>query len=384
MTIIIDRRNTRSSKNCSNRTRFIHRYKNYIKKTLDDCVEKKKIKDLTDSVAIPINWDIRDIDMGFNRSTGTYDYIGTGNKEYEKGDRFYKDNDNPESSIYEDEESDQGDYTFTLTKEEFFDLYFDDMELPDFIKTSMMNICKSSYKRAGYIKNGVISRLDILKTLQMSLARRLSCPKDKNPPFLDDIDLRFKNIISVPQPMLKAVMFCMMDVSGSMTEHHSYLSKKFFILLYLFLCKNYTSVDIRFIRYHHSAKDVSEEEFFNSHQTGGTQVLPALQLINEIIKNEYSINTYNIYIAHTSDGDIGNLDDTLIEYLDHNLINKLQYYAYLQVQDAYQYGDFKEGNEGLYGILKSSSYWMTKLNIETAVDLQDIFPVLKNLFKRNK
>lgn len=384
MTIIIDRRNVKSSKNSSNRSRFIKRYKKYIKESLEKVMEKKSIEDSNEPVDVPIDWDIKETDIGFDKETGERECIISGNDEYEKGDCIDKESSENESGTNGEIGNDS--FTITLTKEEFFDIYFYDMELPDFIKESMIDSVKDQYKRAGYIKDGIPSRIDILKTLQMSIARRISNKnKDKKPPFIDDIDLRYKHYINVPQPMLKAVMFCCMDVSGSMDQHHKFLSKKFFTLLYLFLIKNYKSVDLRFIRYHHLAKDVDETAFFYDTETGGTQVMEGLNLINDIIMRDYPLHIYNIYIAHTSDGDIGHNDDEdIVSFIDNELIPKIQYYAYLQVQDADQFNAFEGGYRKLYGILEESSNIGKKLNIETVLAEEDIFPVLQNLFKKEK
>ena len=74
-------------------------------------------------------------------------------------------------------------------------------------------------------------------------------------------------------------MFCVMDVSGSMDEAKKDIAKRFFILLYIFLTKNYENIELVFIRHHTSAKEVNEEEFFYSRETGGTVVSSALELM---------------------------------------------------------------------------------------------------------
>ncbi len=71
-------------------------------------------------------------------------------------------------------------------------------------------------------------------------------------------------------------MFCLMDVSGSMTEHMKDLAKRFYALLYIFLKRRYRHVEIVFIRHTHEAKEVDEETFFHSPETGGTVVSTAL------------------------------------------------------------------------------------------------------------
>lgn len=382
MTIIIDRRDTKSNKNTSNRNRFIKRYKQHLKDSLDKVMRDKSIKDAGKSIDVPVNHNIIERDIDFDEDTGEYERVISGNKDFVKGDKIDIDEDDDSQGTGGGDGEDN--FLFTLTKEEFFDIYFYDMDLPDFIKESMLDTTKKQYRRAGFIKDGIPVRLDILKTMQMSIARRISSKESgKKPPFLDDIDLRYRHFINVPKPMLKAVIFFCMDVSGSMEEHHKLLSKKFFILFYLFLNKTYESVDVRFIRYHHHASDVTEHEFFYSRETGGTEVLEGLGLINKIIDEEYPTNIYNVYVAHTSDGDASSKDEEdIIPFLDNELIDKLQYYAYVQVQTPKAYEWFNNGWEKLFGVLKNSKHFGKKLNIETAIYEGDVFPVLHNLFKK--
>src|SRR5208337_2354110 len=86
-------------------------------------------------------------------------------------------------------------------------------------------------------------------------------------PYIDPLDVRYSRFEQVPKPVTQAVMFCLMDVSGSMTEHMKDLAKRFFMLLYLFLTRRYRQVDIVFIRHTHEAKEVDEDTFFYSTET---------------------------------------------------------------------------------------------------------------------
>ncbi|MCP6133388.1 YeaH/YhbH family protein, partial [Klebsiella pneumoniae] len=101
-------------------------------------------------------------------------------------------------------------------------------------------------------------------------------------PFLDTFDLKYNLLVKQPNPSSKAVMFCQMDVSGSMTQATKDIAKRFFILLYLFLKRNYDRIEVVFIRHHTSAREVDEEEFFYSRETGGTIVSSALKMMQEI------------------------------------------------------------------------------------------------------
>ena len=102
-------------------------------------------------------------------------------------------------------------------------------------------------------------------------------------PFIDEVDIRYHRHVKEPIPHSKAVMFCLMDVSGSMDQRTKDLAKRFYILLYLFLSRNYDKTEVVFIRHHTSAKEVDEDEFFHSRETGGTLVSCALTLVDEII-----------------------------------------------------------------------------------------------------
>src|SRR5690606_4945804 len=103
-----------------------------------------------------------------------------------------------------------------------------------------------------------------------------------------------------PEPVTHAVVFFLMDVSMSMGDAEKMIAKKFFILLYLFLSKNYKKIEIRFVRHTQEAQEVDEQTFFYSTETGGTQVSSGLKLINEIIDNELKVSETNIYVAQAS------------------------------------------------------------------------------------
>ncbi|MEE3191613.1 MAG: YeaH/YhbH family protein, partial [Pseudomonadota bacterium] len=212
-----------------------------------------------------------------------------------------------------------------------------------------------------------------LKADIADLERRL-----KKIPFLDDIDLRYRNQVKVPMPTSKAVMFCLMDVSGSMTQDVKDMAKRFYLLLYLFLERNYEQIEIVFIRHHTSAKEVTEEEFFYSRETGGTIVSSALKLMNEIVKSRYDENEWNIYAAQASDGD--NWDDDspqCAEILRNELLPVVQYFSYIEITphnhqalwEAYQQvgSEFKK------------NFAMAQIR-----GPEDIFPVFRELFSKEQ
>jgi uncharacterized sporulation protein YeaH/YhbH (DUF444 family) len=156
-------------------------------------------------------------------------------------------------------------------------------------------------------------------------------------PFLDPIDLRFRSRVRVPVPTSKAVMFCLMDVSGSMDEQRKELAKRFFILLYLFLTRHYEKIELVFIRHHTQAQEVSEDDFFHARETGGTVVSSALELMDQIIRERYNPTEWNIYGAQASDGDNWHHDSGRCrELLAEKLLPACRYYAYVQVAEEEQ------------------------------------------------
>lgn len=122
-------------------------------------------------------------------------------------------------------------------------------------------------------------------------------------PFIDPIDIRFRRFETVPKPVAQAVMFCLMDVSGSMSEHMKDLAKRFYMLLYVFLTRRYRHVEIVFIRHTNRAEEVDEDTFFHGPASGGTLVSSALQAMHEIVRLRFRPADWNIYAAQASDGD---------------------------------------------------------------------------------
>ena len=195
-------------------------------------------------------------------------------------------------------------------------------------------------------------------------------------PFIDDFDLRYNLSAKEAMPSNAAVMFCLMDVSGSMTQTTKDIAKKFYLLLYMFLRRNYEKIEVVFIRHHTNAKEVDEEEFFYSRETGGTIVSSALRLMQQVIAERYPANAWNIYAAQASDGDNWNDDSPLCQrILEKELIAKVQYFSYIEITPRdhqalwHAYAQVKAANPNSFAM-------------EQIVDQSDIYPVFRHLFQR--
>ena len=194
-------------------------------------------------------------------------------------------------------------------------------------------------------------------------------------PFIDEFDLRYNHRVKVPQPNTQAVMFCVMDVSGSMDQEKKDIAKRFFMLLYLFLTRTYEKIELVFIRHHTIALEVDEHDFFYSRETGGTVVSSALELMAKVITDRYNSAEWNIYAAQASDGDNWNDDSPLCrEILSESIMPLVQYFAYIEItNDVHQ----NLWHEYLKVRKKFSNFAMQRIESH-----EDIYPVFRELFKK--
>ncbi len=150
--------------------------------------------------------------------------------------------------------------------------------------------------------------------------------------YIDPIDIRYRRFEPQIRPSAHAVMLCVMDVSASMSEHMKDIAKRFFMLLFVFLHKRYKKVEIVFIRHTDEAKEVDEQTFFHSTESGGTRVSSALALARDVVRERYPPNAWNIYVAQASDGDNDPRDNTAATtLLASELLPMVQYFAYLEI-----------------------------------------------------
>jgi uncharacterized sporulation protein YeaH/YhbH (DUF444 family) len=341
---IIDRRLAGKNKSIGNRERFLRRYKEQIRGAVRRAIDGRGIRDLERGEEIRIPKKDLNEPVFHHGQGGTRDIVHPGNREYVRGDRIERPKGGGGSGGKgSGQASDSGegddDFVFALSKEEFMQVFFDDLALPHLIRTQLAETPEWKSHRAGLTSDGTPNNLHVVRSMRGALGRRIALGAGSRRelheledelaelqaqahsiaraarlleleaqiqhlrgriagiPFLDPIDLRFRSRVRVPVPTSKAVMFCLMDVSGSMDEGRKELSKRFFILLYLFLTRHYEKIEIVFIRHHTQAQEVDEEGFFHSTETGGTVVSSALVLMEEIVRARFPSGQWNIYGA---------------------------------------------------------------------------------------
>lgn len=384
---IIDRRQSGGGKSAPNRKKFIDRYKRQIKDSIDKVVSKRSIKDSDKGIDVGIDENSTDEpEYSYDPQTGRKTIVNSGNDKYHKGDTPQKPSEGPASGRKAGTGTGEDEFSFQLSREEFYDLYFEDMALPDFIKESLAGSTKFQLKKAGYTRTGSPSKLNPKKTMELAISRRIASKAQgkEKPAYIDDVDVRYDNLVKKPYPIVKAVMFLIMDVSGSMGEFDKMISKKFFILLYLFLTKCYDHVEVRFIRHTETAQEVDEETFFYDKHNGGTKVSPAFDLMNQIITEEIDLTHTNIYVAQASDGDNEYSDNaTLVATLKDIILPKVQYMAYIQTQEPNLRYSWSGQTPDVYTTY-NKHIKNKKLNSRIVHDEADVYPVLRELFERGK
>ncbi len=403
MSIIIDRRLNDRNKSAVNRQRFINRYKDQIRKSVTDMVAERSITDMErgGKVKIPSR-DISEPQFRHGQG-GDRESVHPGNYKFNKGDKIPR----PDGGGGQGGGGDEGEggesqdnFTFVLSREEFMSLFFDDLELPHLVRNVLGDVREHKNIRAGYTPRGVPANLSVVRSLRNAMARRIAIgaplkrkleeleaaggPEEEiellkkrieNIPFIDDFDLRFRHRIKVPQPNARAVMFCLMDVSASMTEEKKDLAKRFFTLLYLFLMRKYDTVELVFIRHTDDAQEVDEDTFFHDTKSGGTVVLSALKLMLSIIQDRYPSDSWNIYGAQVSDGDAFGADpEKSRTMLADQIMPLARYFAYVEVPDD---PDRTSPLSYAYQRIEDENFAM-----KTVADRSEVYPVLRKLFSR--
>jgi uncharacterized sporulation protein YeaH/YhbH (DUF444 family) len=419
---IVDRRLNPKSKSLGNRQRFLRRAKAEIRDAIKDSLKNRKVSEAEGSEKVTIrSKSLREPSFSMGRGTGKRDYVLPGNEEYQVGDEIPKPQGGGGGRGGQGSPDGEGqdEFTFTLTKEEFLDLFFDDLKLPNLIKVKLKDLKAPKTARAGFTTDGPPARLNHARTMRTSLGRRLALrrpslaeiekleeelaaaeqetPRDEHKitalklkiehkqrirrtiAYIDPIDLQYNRFDRVPKPTTQAVMFCLMDASASMTEPLKELAKRFFMLLHVFLMRYYREVHIVFIRHTSTAAEVDEETFFRGTETGGTVISTALEEMLTVVKARYSPADWNIYAAQASDGDKFHDDmPRCMQLLEKEILPICQYFAYIETTHAERFNDVQE-TPVWHGYAETGKR-SKNFAMRRVASPEDIYPVFHELF----
>jgi uncharacterized protein len=415
---IVDRRLNPGSKSLENRQRFLRRAKALVQGAVKKSSQERDIKDILEGGEVSIPLDGMN-EPRFRREGGTRDMVLPGNKKFIEGDIL------PRSGEGSGRASDPGEgdgedaFRFVLSRDEFVDLFLDDLELPDLAKRKLAEAESEGLRRAGYATSGSPANISVSRTVRLALARRVALrrprpetiaeleaeiaacgdearrvdlmaelatlkAKLRRIPFIDPIDIRYRRFETMPKPVAQAVMFCLMDVSGSMSEHMKDLAKRFYMLLYVFLTRRYRHVEIVFIRHTDRAEEVDEDTFFHGPASGGTLVSSALQAMHEIVRSRFRPADWNIYAAQASDGDNSGSDGAAVSRLLTEMILPVsQFFAYLEVGETGG-STFDMPDSSLWTLYQRLRADGVPLSMRKVSDRSEIFPVFHDLFHRRR
>ncbi len=434
MTHFIDRRLNPKGKSLGNRQRFLRRARAQIRDAVQKSLKDAAVGDVDRARKVKIS----------TRGTseprfrldpaegGERDFVLPGNREYTPGDEIKKPpsgagGGGKDAALSGDGEDD---FEFTMTQDEILDIFFEDLELPNLVRTTLKETTQRNWRRAGITTAGAPTQINLVRTMRNSFSRRLALRRPslaeikalvdeldellgKTPQlpeqearilalrqqierldarrkwvaFIDPIDVRFNAFTEQPIPTSQAVMFCLMDVSGSMGEREKDLAKRFYMLLHLFLKRRYEKVDVVFIRHTHDAQEVDEQEFFYSRQSGGTIVSTALDKMLEIQKARYATADWNIYAAQASDGFTQSGDARhCVEMLDAQIMPLCQYYAYIEILDEREMEVFASEESGaeLWRAYRALATRWPNFATKRIAKPSDIFPVFRELFRKEE
>ena len=433
MANFIDRRLNPKGKSLANRQRFIRRARGEIKDAVQKSLKDRTVSDFAKNqkISIPTKSTKEPRFRHDPAAGGEHERVLPGNKEFSEGDQIKKPRQGDGQGRGKDASTSgegEDDFSFTLSQDEILDIFFEDLELPNLIKTSLKEIKTYTWRRAGMTTSGSPNQINLVRTMRNSFGRRLAMRRPKEEeieelrqrvltlrcgaspdsdkraeiaeledeiarlehrrrwvPFLDPVDVRFNAFQQEPVPTSQAVMFCLMDVSGSMGEREKDLAKRFFMLLHLFLRRRYDRLDIVFIRHTHDAQEVDEHTFFYSRQSGGTIVSTALEEMKKIVHKRYATGEWNIYAAQASDGYTQTGDATrCVELLNDDLMPICQYYAYIEILDEREMEVFSSDESGaeLWRAYRTVAKAWKNFATKRIAKPQDIFPVFRELFAK--
>jgi uncharacterized sporulation protein YeaH/YhbH (DUF444 family) len=426
---VVDRRKTKKSKTAGSSERLKRRYKAHIKKAVQKAVGRRNIKDIDKGGSEKVKISDKDMNEPYfgHGPGGKRSKVLPGNqKTYQTGDIIPRPEGGGGGSGGQgasDSGEGEDEFTFEISQEEFINYMFEDLELPNMLQKMLTSSDEFEYESAGTTKKGRPNQINIIRTLKTAIGRRIALKggreteieeiknqiaeieallegdgdekhhamleeyrkrledleNAKPPAWIDDTDILFDAVEANPVPISKCAMFCVMDVSGSMSDREKDLAKRFFILLYLFLKRNYQVIDVIFIRHHTQAKEVDEQEFFYSRETGGTIVSSSYRLIEEILSatpSRYSPKEWNLYGAQATDGDNWNDDSKLCEQIMvESLLPRFQHWAYIEIP----HGQHQDLWHAFKRLELNAPH---KVGVKRVDDYGDIWPVFRELFKK--
>lgn len=427
----IDRRKADKNKSAPNRQKLIKRVKGFVKTSSPSAIGQSvgggnptgQSPVTVASSALLEPW------FAYaNRGLTPGVYIG--NDKFNRGDEIKnpEDGDGQGGGGAGRGQNGEDDFVVNVASNEFFDLFFEDCELPNLENEKISERLDTKMQPSGFSTTGIPAQLSVTRSYKQSLGRRraLLSPyrrelaeaeealaaamlageidhelcsslelkivglRRKIAAFdaFDKVDLRFKKKAQKPLHIVEAVLFLSMDISGSMDEHRKRIARRWFALLFAFISKRYPGAQLRFFAHTDEVFELNETDFFSTRMTGGTVVSPMLKTVNKIIRDDYDHTQTNIYFSHASDGDnYSSDDDDVYEEMigSSGLLNKLQFFSYVETGGGL-YASMANGDDtelwSSYEAAKDDEGTHAKMSMIRVTNPDDCYQMFKKVFKK--
>ncbi|WP_407305690.1 DUF444 family protein [Acinetobacter sp.] len=439
--IFVDRRNTGRGKSSSNRQKLLKRIKDSIRNAKPEDIDAGGVhkggsahgaNSYTNPVKVARHA-LNEPTLSYDHNSGEREIVLIGNDTWLKGDEFPLAKSGKgrggRGSGNGPGESGEDDFIINISRSEFYDVFFEDCELPDLKENHEKDLPEHVMQRAGFQKIGNPGQLSVIRSFKHSLARRLALTHDSREELEDleaelvvlmsdnaehestdawaihvqkvttriaelkqkigavglyeDVDLRYRKSERVQVKASDAVLAMIMDISGSMDEEKKRMARKFFTLQYAFIAKKYPQTDLIFIAHTDEAEEMTEEDFFTTRKSGGTVVSPAWALLHKIIKERYDADQTNIYVSYAGDGDNWDSDnkEVIAEIEESGFLSKVRHVVYVQVGESFASG-YGSG-PSLWNVMKSiSSNSNSKLMVIKIGEESQVFDAFKVIYKK--
>lgn len=436
--IFVDRRKTGRGKSINNRQKLLDRIKDSIRSTKPDDIDNGGVqaagtkggRSFTNPVKIAREA-LAEPTFHYAPGSGERDVVLIGNDTWERGDEMpINPSGGGKGSGNGPGEDGEDDFIVNISRDEFFDVFFEDCQLPDLLETHEKEIPEAVWKPAGFQKEGNAAQLSVIRSFRNSIGRRsvlnaeakreLEALEEElekleetligNPlngvanaryqevrarieelkasiactPFFEKLDLRYRKSEKIQVKTADAVFIMVMDISGSMDEEKKRAARKFFTLQYAFIKRKYPNTDLVFIAHTDTAEEMTEEDFFTTRKSGGTVVSPAFALAHSIIKSRYDTQQTNIYMSYAGDGDNWDTDNANVikEVEEKGLLSKLRHMVYVQVGMTIA-GSFMYGSSvSLWNVMKSISNTNKKLHTLKIADETEVFGAFRTVYAK--
>ena len=379
---------TSADRSAADRSRHKQKIEKAIKDGITDIVSEESIigQDGKKKIRIPVKG-IKEWQFVYGSNEGQKQVGSAPNADIQKGQVVRKGQQEQGTGNKAGKDKGEEFYEVEITLEELAEYLFASLKLPELEKKKLRTVLEEKPRRHGTRPEGILPRLD-QKESAIQRIKRLAAAKrageveyDENGkeifPFHDN-DLRYHHIQAKPKEATNAVIFFMMDVSGSMTQNIKFIARSFYFLLYQFIRHKYEKIDIVFIGHTTEAFETDEDSFFKRGSSGGTYVSSAPELAIEIAHERYHPSAWNIYAFHCTDGD--NFEEDNVKAFDvyRDLCDISQMVGYCEIKPTEHAISWQKDTDSK--LLQSLSALAPTLRTSTMNSKDDVWPTFKKFF----